>query len=82
MALCSIAELADATGEAFLRPGDRCFLCGDVLDGDVWLYWQGADEEGKQIWLHPACGKHLADKLAADWREFTRQHPEKLCLTH
>lgn len=82
MALCSTNDLATETGEAFLRPGDHCFHCGEPLAGDVWAYWQGADEAGTQVWLHPTCAKRLADALNRDWLQFTAQHPEKLCPTH
>lgn len=78
MALCVPANLSTDTGEVFLRPTDRCFLCGEPLGSDTWIYWQGADETGHQVWLHPPCGKRLSDALKRDWIEFASQHPEKL----
>ena len=60
MALCSTNDLVTDTGVAFLRPADRCFGCGEPLADDVWAYWQGSDEAGLQIWMHPPCAKRLA----------------------
>lgn len=64
--------------EHFHRPTDLCFLCGGGLEGDVWVYWQGNDERGVQIWMHPACAKVLGDHLHLDWMKFKREHPEKV----
>ena len=52
----------------FMRPTERCFYCGSHLGGEYWVMWQGADETGVQIWLHPPCAKFLADTLGNDFR--------------
>jgi hypothetical protein len=37
------------------------------LSGHLWIYWNGNDEKGQQIWLHPWCAKRLADNLNKDF---------------
>jgi len=45
-----------AAGEDWwAHPTDHCFYCGEPLTGNEWVYWQGADERGIQIWLHIWC---------------------------
>ncbi len=65
--------------EHFHHPTDKCFYCSGPLDGDVWVFWNGNDERGIQIWMHPGCAKLLADNLNRDWEMFKKLHPEKLC---
>jgi len=69
MALCTANDFESDTGEVFLRPRDRCFMCGETLVGDVWAYWQGADEAGTQILVAPglfkASGRCAQQGLAA-----------------
>lgn len=50
----------------FHRPTDRCFLCGEMLTGGRFIFWQGNDEAGTQIWLHPECAMRLANSLLFD----------------
>ena len=78
MGLFNSKDLSTETGETFYKPTDRCFYCGNVLDGDNWTFWSGNDERGVQIWMHPGCGKRLSDHLNMDWIRFKRLHPEQI----
>lgn len=58
--------------EAFLHPTDRCFYCGNPLGASQWVYWNGNDEKGQQIWLHVGCALALSDNLVSDFRKAAR----------
>jgi hypothetical protein len=66
MALATL-EMINTVDPCFLRTTDRCFFCGEPLSGHLWIYWNGNDEKGQQIWLHPWCAKRLADNLNKDF---------------
>jgi hypothetical protein len=58
------------------RPTDRCFLCGEILGGDLvveqWGCNDSPDEDTRyceQIWLHPECARELALRLLEDYKE-------------
>jgi hypothetical protein len=63
------SQMSDAA-EVFMHPTDECFYCGETLLGDWFIYWQGADEKGQQIWLHMDCAKRLVDALNKDFHHF------------
>lgn len=65
MAVATHNQLANVD-PVFLRPTSRCFYCGQSLAGSLWIYWNGSDEKGQQIWLHAACARRLADHLIKD----------------
>jgi hypothetical protein len=58
------------TNEIFIRPTDNCFYCGNPLVGDWFIYWQGADDLGQQIWFHMDCAKRFSDALNKDFHQF------------
>lgn len=57
------------TDAVFMRPTERCWFCAEALTGSAWVYWQGNDEHGSQIWLHPKCAIEFGSRLIGDGRK-------------
>jgi hypothetical protein len=51
---------------AFFRPPDTCFLCGEILEGDL-VMWDGLDGTARQLWLHRECVLGLTAGLMFDY---------------
>ena len=71
MAIANQTEL-EKTEPCFLRATDQCFYCGSQLSGNEWIFWNGNDEKGQQIWMHPDCAKRLSDHLNKDYANTRR----------
>jgi hypothetical protein len=73
MGLFNGIEFLEPHAEEFHHPSDDCFLCGEKLTGDVWIFWNGF---GGEIWFHPSCAKRMGDCLCSDWEKFKKQYPQ------
>lgn len=66
MSLITSQTLSDVD-PCFMRATSRCFHCGEPLTSGVWIMWNGNDEKGQQIWMHPECARDLATHLHGDY---------------
>jgi hypothetical protein len=53
--------------EVIHQPTKDCFFCGERLTGERFVFWQGNDERGIQIWLHVGCAGKFSGELVKDW---------------
>lgn len=57
-----MALIRDDTNTFFKK--DSCFLCGELVDNDMYIFWQGGSDEA--ITLHPDCAEYLGTNLLRD----------------